>query len=150
MFLGPDLAKFINKGTNMPEDGTPQHDDAMSDLTAAIERAAADQSQLKYVLTLYVTGMRPRSQRAIDNIQRLCEEHLSGRYELQVIDIYQQPALAQDAQIVAAPTLVKQLPPPLRRIIGDMSDDGRVLVALGVKMPEDPKPPAQSSQSDSL
>lgn len=111
-----------------------QDADALAD---ALERAAADQSSVKYVLTLYVTGLRPRSQRAISNIRHLCEEYLAGRYELQIIDIYQQPALAQDAQIVAAPTLVKRLPPPLRQIIGDMSDDGRVLVALGVKVPED-------------
>jgi len=106
------------------------------DLVAALESAARDNSHAHYVLVLYITGTRPRSQRAIENIHRLCEEHLAGRYELQIIDIYQQPWLAQDAQIVAAPTLVKTLPPPLRRIIGDMSDDGRVLVALGIKLQE--------------
>lgn len=129
----------------MPEDYAFRDDmptdDNLQDLAAAFERAAADPSHLDYVLTLYVTGMRPRSQRAIENIRRLCEEHLHGHYELQVIDIYQQPTLAQSEQIVAAPTLVKRLPPPLRRIIGDMSDDGRVLVALGGKVPEDPEPP---------
>jgi circadian clock protein KaiB len=107
-----------------------------AELQAAFQRAAADDANLHYVLTLYVTGMRPRSQQAIENVRRLCEEHLAGRYQLQIIDIYQQPAFAQEAQIVAAPTLVKSLPPPLRRIIGDMSDDGRVLVALGVRRPE--------------
>ncbi len=83
----------------MPEDKATQDDDFsnddMGDLAAAFERAAAGQSQVEYVLTLYVAGMRPRSQRAIDNIRRLCEEHLAGRYELQIIDIYQQPALAR-------------------------------------------------------
>jgi circadian clock protein KaiB len=106
-----------------------------ADLAAAFERAAAGESDVHYILTLYVTGMRPRSQRAIENIRRLCDEHLAGRFELQIIDIYQQPTLAQDAQIIAAPTLVKKLPPPLRQVIGDMSDDGRVLVALGIKKP---------------
>jgi circadian clock protein KaiB len=100
----------------------------------ALEEALADQSQARYVLHLYITGMTPRSQRAIDNVRKLCEEHLSGRYELRVVDIYQQPTLAQGDQIVAAPTLVKKLPLPLRRLIGDMSDEGRVLIALGVKV----------------
>ena len=106
------------------------------DLTAAFEKAIAGGSEVKYVLHLYVTGMRPRSQRAIDNIRRLCEEHLKGRYELKIIDIYQQPGLAEGAQILAAPTLVKELPLPLRKLIGDMSDEGRVLVALGIQVPE--------------
>ncbi len=87
--------------------------------------------------------MRPRSQRAIENIRRLCEEHLRGHYELKIIDIYQQPGLAEGAQIVAAPTLVKMLPLPLRKLIGDMSDEGRVLVALGIQVPEKPVEPIQ-------
>lgn len=123
--------------------------DDTADLNAAFELAAADQSNVQYVLILYVAGMRPRSQRSIDNIRRLCEEHLAGRYELQIIDIYQQPSLAQGAQIIAAPTLVKKLPLPLRQIIGDMSDDGRVLVAMGIKLPENPEPTAEPPQSDS-
>jgi circadian clock protein KaiB len=137
----------------MPEDGRTQDDNLISDdtgdLAAAFERAAAGQSWEEYVLILYVAGMRPRSQRAIENIRRLCEQHLAGRYELQIVDIYQQPAIAQNAQIVAAPTLVKKLPPPLRRIIGDMADDGRVLLAMGIKMAESPQPPAEPSRSDS-
>ena len=119
------------------------------DLTAAFVQAAAGLPRARYILTLYVAGLRPRSQRAIENIRRLCEEHLPGRYELQIIDIYQQPALAQGAQIVAAPTLVKKLPLPLRQIIGDMSDDGRLLVALGIEMPENPAPPSEPSRNDS-
>jgi len=122
--------------------------DRADELTAAFERAAADQSQVKYVLTLYVAGLRLRSQRSIENVRRLCEEHLAGRYELQIIDIYQQPALAQGAQIIAAPTLVKKLPPPLRQIIGDMSDDGRVLVAMGVKLPDSAEPSANPPRRD--
>lgn len=112
----------------------------MTDLAAAFEKAAAEESKAQFVLTLYVTGLRPRSQRAIQNIRRLCEKHLAGRHELRIVDIYQQPTLAKDAQIVAAPTLVKTLPLPLRQIIGDMTDDGRVLIALGVKRPENPAP----------
>jgi circadian clock protein KaiB len=123
----------------LPDESRPadaQPGDDGNDPTAAFERALHDGSDVKYVLNLYVTGMRPHSQRAIDNIRRLCEEHLPGRYELKIIDIYQQPTLAEGAQILAAPTLVKSLPLPLRRLIGDMSDEGRVLIALGVEVPE--------------
>lgn len=85
-----------------------------------------------YVLRLYVTGMTPRAGRAIENVRAICDEHLEGRYELEVIDVYQQPALARDEQIVAAPTLIKQFPLPLRRLIGDMSNRDRVLAALDI------------------
>jgi len=87
----------------------------------------------QYVLTLYVTGMTARSRRAIDNVRAICEAHLHGRYELEVIDIYQQPVLAKGDQIIAAPTLIKRLPLPLRRIIGDMSTTERVLVGLDLR-----------------
>ena len=94
--------------------------------------AAATARGQRYVLRLYVAGMTRRSAMAIANVRALCEEHLRGRYEIEVIDLYQQPALAKREQIVAAPTLVKKLPLPLRRIIGDMSDRERVLVGLGL------------------
>jgi circadian clock protein KaiB len=87
---------------------------------------------VRYVLRLYVAGSGERSLRAVSRIKLLCEEHLPGRYELQVIDIYQQPDMAQTGDVIAAPTLVKQMPPPLRRVVGDMADSGRVLIALGV------------------
>lgn len=87
-----------------------------------------------YVLRLYVTGKTPNSLRAIANLKELCERYLPGRYDLQVIDIYQQPLLAGDDQIVAAPTLVKELPPPLRKLIGDLSDRERVLVRLDLQV----------------
>ena len=83
-----------------------------------------------YVLRLFVTGTTPRSARAISNLRRVCEEHLKGEYDLQVIDIYQKPTAAKEFQIVAAPTLVKMLPLPLRRIIGDLADEDRVLAGL--------------------
>jgi circadian clock protein KaiB len=86
-----------------------------------------------YVLRLYVTGMTARSRRAIENVRKICEAHLQGRYELEVIDIYQQPVLAKGDQIIAAPTLIKQLPAPLRRIIGDMSSTERVLLGLDLR-----------------
>jgi circadian clock protein KaiB len=85
------------------------------------------------VLRLYVTGSTPRSTHAIQNLKAICEEHLQGRYELQVIDVYQRPALARDEQIVATPTLIKVLPAPLRRLIGDLSNAERVLFGLDLK-----------------
>ena len=89
-----------------------------------------------FVLRLFVSGLSVRSQRAIENIKRLCETHLAGRYELQIIDIYQQPELAKEQQLIAAPTLIKKLPLPLRKLVGDMQDRARVLVILGV-VPKD-------------
>lgn len=95
--------------------------------------AAAASNGRKYVLRLYVTGASSRSRSAIVNINAICHEHLEGKYDLEVIDIYQKPALAKDEQIVAAPTLIKQLPLPLRRIIGDLSDHDSVLFGLDLK-----------------
>jgi circadian clock protein KaiB len=87
----------------------------------------------KYVLRLYVTGMTPRSTQAIARIKAICEEHLEGRYELDVVDIYQQPTLAKGEQIIATPTLIKRLPTPLRRIVGDLSNKERVLLGLDLR-----------------
>jgi circadian clock protein KaiB len=87
----------------------------------------------RYILRLYVAGTSPKSANAITNIKRICEENLQGRYELKVIDLYQQPQLAQDEQIIAVPTLIRKLPNPLRRIIGDMSNTERVLVGLDLR-----------------
>jgi circadian clock protein KaiB len=87
----------------------------------------------KYLLRLYVTGTTGRSMRAIQNVRRICEEHLRGSYDLEVVDIYKNLPLARGDQIIAAPTLIKRLPEPLRRLIGDMSDEQRVLVGLDVR-----------------
>jgi circadian clock protein KaiB len=86
-----------------------------------------------YMLKLYVAGLSPKSSVAIANINKLCEENLQGRYQLDVIDLYQQPQLAEGEQIVAIPTLIKELPRPLRRIIGDLSNTERVLVGLDIR-----------------
>ena len=86
-----------------------------------------------YILRLYIAGQTPKSVNAITNIKKICGEHLQGRYELEVVDLYQQPQLAQGEQIVAVPTLIKKLPLPLRRIIGDMSNTERVLVGLDLR-----------------
>jgi len=90
----------------------------------------------QYVLRLYVSKSTLRSKLAIENIQRVCEEHLQGRYELEVIDIHRQAQLARDEQIVAVPTLIKQLPAPLQRLVGDMSDLSKVLFGLDLKVRE--------------
>jgi circadian clock protein KaiB len=97
------------------------------------ECLGAQQQAGCYTLRLYVTGLTPRSTRAIANLRALCEEFLAGRHELEVIDLYQQPELAQNAQLIAAPTLVKELPLPVRRLIGDLSDEQRVLVGLDLR-----------------
>ncbi len=96
------------------------------------DAAIADDSKDRFILRLYVSGLSARSRQAIENIRHLCQEHLAGRHELQIIDIYQQPELAKDQQLVAAPTLVKQLPLPLRKLVGDMHDSARVLMMLGI------------------
>lgn len=98
-----------------------------------LEKALVRTGREKYVLRLYVAGITPRSTKAIMNVKETCEEFLKNRYELEVIDIYQQPNLAQGEQIIAAPTLIKKLPLPLRRLIGDMSDKEKFLVGIDLK-----------------
>ena len=105
----------------------------MKTLAKKLEKAAKAEDQGKYVLKLYITGSTPRSTKAIMNIRRICEEHLKGRYELNIIDIFQQPVLAKGEQIIAAPTLIKKLPLPLRRFIGDMSDTDKILIGLDLR-----------------
>jgi circadian clock protein KaiB len=97
---------------------------------STFERAAETMDTGRYVLKLFVTGKTPRSTRAVENLRSICDEYLEGRYDLEVIDIYQQPALLAGEQIVAAPTLVKRFPLPTRRLVGDMSNRHRVLVGL--------------------
>jgi circadian clock protein KaiB len=88
-----------------------------------------------YVLHLYITGVTPNSTRAVRNLKEVCEHYLKGRYELLIIDLYQQPELASRDQIIAAPTLIKKYPEPLRRLVGDLSDKERVLASLGIVGP---------------
>lgn len=102
------------------------------DRTADFAKALEHRGEGHYVLRLYITGTTPRSARAIANIRRICEEHLRGRYEIEVIDLYQHPELAAPGQVVVAPTLVKELPPPLRKLIGDLSDIEQVLKRLDI------------------
>ena len=84
----------------------------------------------KFILKLYITGKTPRTERAVTMLRKICEEELQGRYELHVIDILERPQLAEDEKILATPTLIKVLPQPLRRIIGDLSDKEKVLLGL--------------------
>ena len=86
-----------------------------------------------YMLRLYVSGTSPRAQVAIANLRRICEQELHGQYELEIIDVLQNPQVAEDEKILATPTLIKQLPPPLRRVIGDLSDKDKVLLGLEVR-----------------
>jgi circadian clock protein KaiB len=99
----------------------------------------------QYVLKLYVTGSNPRAELAVLNLRRICDQELAGKYDLEIIDVLENPQLAEDEKILATPTLIKQLPPPLRRVIGDLSDTEKVLLGLEVR----PQPPAQTPSSDS-
>jgi circadian clock protein KaiB len=104
-----------------------------------------------FILKLYVTGANSRAQVAIANLRRICEEELGGRYQLEIIDVLEKPQLAEDDRVLATPTLIKQLPPPLRRVIGDLSDKEKVLLGLELRPflrsattppapPSDPRP----------
>ncbi len=100
---------------------------------AALERSTQMLERQTYLLRLYVTGQTPRSVVAIERIKMFCEKYLEGRYDLEVIDIYQQNELDDDDQIVAAPTLIKKFPLPLRRLVGDMSNEGKILMELDIQ-----------------
>ena len=100
------------------------------DVTDEYERLLQEKGSASYVLRLYIAGNSPRSQVAVDNVRKICEEHLKGRFDLEVIDIYQDTTMIPDDLVLAAPTLIRQLPLPLRRIIGDMTNKDRVLVGL--------------------
>ena len=91
----------------------------------------------EWELRLYVAGSTPKSVTAFENLKKLCEEHLKGQYHIEVIDLLKNPQLARGDQIVAVPTLVRKLPPPLKKIIGDLSNSVRVLVGLDLRSPTD-------------
>lgn len=112
------------------------HGDTPDYANESFEAALSKIGSERYVLTLYITGATPQSAQAVMRIKEICAVHLEGRYELEVVDIYQQPELAKSAQILAAPTLVRSLPAPLRKLIGNLSDLQRVLIGLDLQ----PKP----------
>ncbi|OFW18832.1 MAG: hypothetical protein A3H97_14265 [Acidobacteria bacterium RIFCSPLOWO2_02_FULL_65_29] len=101
------------------------------------QKARSHSRRAEYVLRLYVSRSTLRSKLAVENIKRVCEEHLKGRYDLEVIDIYRRANLARDEQIVAVPTLIKRLPIPLQRLVGDMSDLNKVLFGLDLRTKRD-------------
>ncbi len=97
------------------------------------EKTAGEENGEEWILRLYVAGQTPKSLAAFANLKRICEEHLAGRYKIEVIDLLEHPQLARGDQIFAVPTLVRKLPPPLRKIIGDLSNTEKVLVGLDVR-----------------
>jgi circadian clock protein KaiB len=114
--------------------------------TAAFETAAESAGSEHYVLRLFIAGTTPSSSKSVENLRAICEEHLKDRYELSVIDVFQQPGLAKDEQIIAVPTLIKKVPAPVRRIVGDLSNEHRVLAGLDLTPKEHgrTRPPSRS------
>ena len=103
--------------------------------TVESSKVATDKpGQAVYVLRLYITGTTPKSTRAVHNLIKVCQEHLVGRYDLEVIDIYQQPALAQAEDIIAVPTLIKKQPLPVQKLLGDLSNTQRLVAGLGLSL----------------
>jgi circadian clock protein KaiB len=97
-------------------------------------KRSGKQPQPRYLLRLYITGQTPRSLQSVENLRALCDKYLPGQFDLEVVDIYQQPAMAAAGQIIAAPTLIKSMPLPLRRLVGDFSDQERVILGLDLKL----------------
>ena len=130
---------MANSGEKMPNgNAAPNGDGSLQEnvrIAAAFEEAVSRRQRggAEYILRLYVTGSSPRSLKAIANLKRICDEYLHDNYELQVIYIYKNPDAAREEQIIAAPTLIKKLPAPLRRLIGNLSDKERVLVGLDLR-----------------
>src|ERR1043165_8834881 len=129
---------MANSGEKMPNGGAAPNGDGS--LQGTVRAAAAfdeivrspQRGRAEYILRLYVTGSSPRSLKAIANLKRVCEEYLHDDYDLQVIDIYKNPDAAREEQIIAAPTLIKWLPAPLRRFVGDLSNTQKLLIGLGI------------------
>jgi len=120
---------------NSPKNSSPAGKRKLG-LAGESEQTSSHSRQAKYVLRLYVSGSTLKSALAVRNIKQICEQYLKNRYDLEVIDIYQQPNLARDEQIVAVPTLIKRLPHPLRRLVGDLSNLKKVLFGLDLGMQE--------------
>ncbi|MEK6775092.1 MAG: circadian clock KaiB family protein [Bdellovibrionota bacterium] len=105
----------------------------MAKKSVRLPKTKTKRKEEKYLLRLYITGNAPQSTRAIINLKRICEEHLKDRYDLEIIDIYKRPELAKDEQIIAAPTLIKSVPPPFKKLIGDLSNEEKVLLGLNIR-----------------
>ena len=126
------MAQLTNENEN--DNGEGRLKTKLRDAREAFEDAIKGKAlkQAKYILRLYVTGSSGKSLRAVHNLKKLCDEHLSNDYDLEVIDIYKDPEAAREAQIIAAPTLVKKLPQPTRKFVGDLSNTQKILVGLDV------------------
>jgi circadian clock protein KaiB len=129
------------KNENSKPDGERPLTTKLRNTTETFEEAIKGNAlkRAKYILRLYVTGSTGRSLKAVYNLRKFCEEHLSDDYELEVIDIYKDPEAAREAQIVAAPTLVKRLPTPIRKFVGDLSNTQKILVGLDIYKRQDLK-----------
>ena len=104
---------------------------------SAVQKGAAKHTAARYALRLYITGQTPRSLQSVENLRALCDKYIPNQFDLEVVDIYQQPAMAAAGQIIAAPTLIKRMPLPLRRLVGDFSDQERVILGLDIKLNEE-------------
>lgn len=126
------MSNTSGKKPNTNGNGTPRKKffSATEKFEEAVNSKASHRAE--YILRLYVTGSTPRSLRAISNLKRFCEENFPNDYELEVIDIYKNPKAAREADIIAAPTLIKKLPVPLRRFVGDLSNKQKLLVGMGL------------------
>lgn len=143
MNLKPVEQRIAMTATRIPSSGLDSAGAApIQPQLPRVDAAARTQTNGGHVLTLYVASLTPRSVAAIRSVKDVCEKHLQGRYDLEVIDIYEHPTLARSEQIVAAPTLIKKLPLPLRRLIGDMADEHRVLVGLDLRSRDEVVRPA--------
>jgi len=129
------------KDENLTPNGKKPLRSKFRSATEAFEEAlkAKTLRRAKYILRLYVSGSSGRSLRAVSNLKKICEEHLPDDYDLEVIDIYKDPAAAREEQIVAAPTLVKKLPQPIRKFVGDLSNTQKILVGLDIYKRQDLK-----------
>jgi circadian clock protein KaiB len=110
---------------------------AKKSAATSVRKRAPKRSAARYALRLYITGQTPRSRQSVENLRALCDKYIAGQFDLEVVDIYQQPAMAAAGQIIAAPTLIKSMPLPLRRLVGDFSDQNRVILGLDIKLDEE-------------
>ena len=118
---------------NLPDDSTSDVATPSDTTLADFEKLVADLAQPSYVFCLYISGNTPRSTQAVERVRRICDQYLPGRYELKVVDVYQQPAETRLNKVVAVPTLIKELPLPSQTFIGDMSNTDRILIGLNLK-----------------
>lgn len=121
------------KNNDPPNDHEQNLDIGVDQTLKEFEKLVADLAQPRYLFRLYVSGGTSRSSAAIANVRRICEQYLPGHFELEVIDVYQQPAATKQAQIIAIPTLIKELPFPPQRFVGDMSNTERIVIGLNLK-----------------